>query len=75
MKKLLLGNHPWTSIIGLVIGSLTYLQQLLESGQNNGWTIAIAVAIYLLGRLASDASSSSTATSTVPSESNDETKS
>jgi hypothetical protein len=55
MKKLILGNHPWTSIIGLTIGVLVYLQQLLEAGQHNAGTIIIAIAVYLFGRLAADA--------------------
>jgi len=62
MKKVLLGNHPLTSLLGLAAGVLVYLQQLIESGQNDGWKIAIAVALYLLGRLASDANISQPST-------------
>lgn len=64
MKRIVLGTHPWTSLLGLTAGVLVYLQQLIESGQNDVWKIAIAVALYFLGRVASDAGISQTSTQT-----------
>ena len=50
----LLGNSPWTSILGLLISILMVIKPLLESGQTDVWVIASAVLTALFGRKAAD---------------------
>ena len=53
--KLIFGNSPITSILGYLIAGLVVIEQSLQAGETNWFTIAVAVLTALLGRKAADA--------------------
>lgn len=60
VSKAVLGTHPLTSILGIVGGALVMLQSFYAQGESDWKKIALAIAIYVLGRVAADASGSTT---------------
>lgn len=54
MKSIFLGSNPVTSIIGYIVAGLTVAQDLIQQGETSAWKIALAVALAVLGRVASD---------------------
>lgn len=55
VAKIVLGKHQITSILGIIAGALVMLQQFFTSGETDWKKIALAIAIYVLGRVAADA--------------------
>ena len=53
MKKIL-GESWHTSLAGYVLAGLMVAQDLIQKGETSEWTIGLAVAIAVLGRLAGD---------------------
>jgi ABC-type enterochelin transport system permease subunit len=53
MKKIF-GDSWHTTLAGLLLAGLLVAQDLIDKGVTSRWTIAIAVAIAVLGRVAGD---------------------
>lgn len=51
----ILGESPWTSIVGYVTAGLMVLENLLKTGETSWVKIAVAVCIAVFGRIAADA--------------------
>ena len=49
--KALLGNSPWTSVLGYVIAGLQLWQEYIKAGETNYFVIASAILVAILGRV------------------------
>lgn len=52
--KAILGSDWKTSVLGLIAGVVTILQDFVANGETNGYKIAFGILVFLLGRFASD---------------------
>lgn len=48
------GNSWKTTILGIIAGAMIVIQDFLEKGETDKYKIGLGVAIFLLGRFASD---------------------
>ena len=48
------GSSWKTSIFGVIAGAMIIVQDFIEKGETNGYKISLGVAVFLLGRFASD---------------------
>lgn len=55
-KDKLLGDSPWTSIIGYLLLILTVIHEYMKAGETDWMTMGVGVLMALLGRKASDSS-------------------
>lgn len=52
--KNIFGDSWKTSFWGVIAGAMIIVQDFIEKGETNGYKIALGVAVFLLGRFASD---------------------
>lgn len=52
--KSILGSDWKTSLLGLIAGIVTILQDFVSTGETNGYKIAFGILVFLLGRFAGD---------------------
>lgn len=52
--KSLFGSDWKTSVLGLIAGVVTILQDFVATGETNAYKIAFGILVFLLGRFASD---------------------
>lgn len=52
--KQMFGENWKTTFWGLMAGAMIIIQDYIEKGETNGYKISFAVAVFLIGKFASD---------------------